>query len=367
MAKQRKTTTRKRVRKTRKKQSKFSFFIFFIIIIALIPAGISIYFLSQKYFIVEKSTYKKTEDQNNELMKKMRKMLDDERKRIAQNVQKVQPKISKEKEKPKTNIKKEENLSKKIVENSAFEPKSTESLDYEKSLKEANLKHKEPKVEKKAYKGKPKLAIIIDDVSFEYHLNRIKKTGLKITPSFLPPNKIHPDSAKIAEKTKFYMVHLPLEAISHNSPEYITLKTTDSFDYIEANIKKFKKLFPKAIYYNNHTGSKFTANQEAMDKLYRIFKEQNLVFIDSKTTALSKAESLAKKYHIKYHARDVFLDNSLDLDYIKNQLKLAVKIAKQKGYAIAIGHPHKNTLKAIKNSKKDILKDVEVVYLKDLK
>lgn len=363
MAKQRSTTPKKRVRKTRKKQSKFSFFIFFIIIIALIPAGVSIYFLSQKYFIVEKTTYKQTEEQNNELLKKMRKMLDDERKRIAQNVQKVQPKPIKEKPKPSI---KEKNSSKKPVENSAFEPKSTESLDYEKSLKEANLKHKEPVVEKKSYKGKPKLAIVIDDVSFQFHLKRIKKTGLKITPSFLPPNKAHPDSAKIAQKSKFYMVHLPLEAISHNSPEYITLKTTDSYEYMEANIKKFKKLFPRAIYYNNHTGSKFTANLEAMDKLYKIFKEQKIIFLDSKTTALSKAEKLAKKYGIKYYARDVFLDNSLDLNYIKKQLSQAVNIAKRKGYAIAIGHPHKNTLKVITNSKKDILKDVEVVYLKDL-
>ena len=41
------------------------------------------------------------------------------------------------------------------------------------------------------------------------------------------------------------------------------------------------------------------------------------------------------------------------------------QIAKKRGFAIAIGHPKKQTLKVLKNSG-DILKCVEVVYLKDI-
>ena len=44
---------------------------------------------------------------------------------------------------------------------------------------------------------------------------------------------------------------------------------------------------------------------------------------------------------------------------------LAVDIAKRKGYAIAIGHPHTNTLKVLINAK-SLFRDVELVYIKEL-
>ena len=65
------------------------------------------------------------------------------------------------------------------------------------------------------------------------------------------------------------------------------------------------------------------------------------------------------------YSRNIFLDNKEDSEYIKNQLKKAVKIARKRGYAIAIGHPHKITLTTLKNAK-NILKNVQVVYIDEL-
>jgi len=47
------------------------------------------------------------------------------------------------------------------------------------------------------------------------------------------------------------------------------------------------------------------------------------------------------------------------------QLSLAVSKAKKNGYAIAIGHPHKNTLEVLRDSQ-DLLHGVEMVYLNEL-
>ena len=74
---------------------------------------------------------------------------------------------------------------------------------------------------------------------------------------------------------------------------------------------------------------------------------------------------MLKSKNQKYIFRDVFLDNTQNLKDIENELKKAVQIAKKRGFAIAIGHPKKQTLKVLKNSG-DILKGVEVVYLKDI-
>ncbi|HHW4153187.1 TPA: divergent polysaccharide deacetylase family protein, partial [Campylobacter coli] len=79
----------------------------------------------------------------------------------------------------------------------------------------------------------------------------------------------------------------------------------------------------------------------------------------------SKAPKVAKALGQIYIQRDVFLDNRDDVAYIKNQLIEAVRLAKQKGFAIAIGHPRKNTFKALEQSK-DLLKSVELVYLSEI-
>ena len=65
------------------------------------------------------------------------------------------------------------------------------------------------------------------------------------------------------------------------------------------------------------------------------------------------------------YSRDVFLDNSLNKSEIRTQLQLAVSKAKKNGYAIAIGHPHKNTLEVLRDSK-ELVRDVEMVYLNEL-
>jgi hypothetical protein len=58
----------------------------------------------------------------------------------------------------------------------------------------------------------------------------------------------------------------------------------------------------------------------------------------------------------------VFLDHDLDKKSVKKQIKKAIKVAKLHGTAIAIGHPHENTLAALRESK-HLFKDVELVYI----
>jgi polysaccharide deacetylase 2 family uncharacterized protein YibQ len=211
---------------------------------------------------------------------------------------------------------------------------------------------------------KPKLAIIIDDVSFKADIAKIKALHMPITMSFLPPNKRHPDSAKLAAKEPYYMVHLPLEAFNFNAEEMQTLHTKDSQQSIVKRIKEIKKLFPKVKYINNHTGSKFTANELAMNRLMFALRKNKIMFIDSRTTAQTKVPKVMRNYGLPYIARDVFLDHVADITEIKRQLKRAIAIAKRSGSAIAIGHPRLDTLQALKESK-ELLKSVELVRIDD--
>lgn len=213
--------------------------------------------------------------------------------------------------------------------------------------------------------SKPKLAIVIDDVTTSYQINKIKDIGYKTSIAIMPPTKRHPNSADIAKDLPFYMIHFPLEATSFKNEENGTLHIGDSYKKIEQRVAQVRAWYPNAKYTNNHTGSKFTADYDSMDKLFRALVKYDFVFMDSRTTSKTVAKEMAKKYNMPYIVRNVFLDNEQDFDYIQNQLKKAIKIAKKNGYAIAISHPHSISLKVLKESK-HLLKDLEMVYLNQI-
>jgi len=213
------------------------------------------------------------------------------------------------------------------------------------------------------HSGKPKLVIVIDDISSAKQLKRIKALGIPVTPSIFPPSALSMTSHRLARGLKHYMIHLPMESGSRQfNHQYKTLKISFSKEKMQARIKEIRRLFPAARYINNHTGSVFTSNMKAMRMLYGIMKKEGFIFIDSRTIGTTKVKKIAHAYGDTYVGRDVFIDNIHTVVSIHQQLRKAVQIAKRKGYAIAIGHPHTVTMQALASAKA-ILSDVKLVYI----
>lgn len=245
--------------------------------------------------------------------------------------------------------------------------KTSSKKEEKQTTKKTNV---EPADNKATYKydknTKPKIVIMIDDVSTARQKREILKLGYKVNLSILPPTKGHPNSAKIAQDLPFYLIHFPMQASSKfKGAEIGTLQITDSYEKIEKRVKQLRDWYPKALYTNNHTGSVFTQDYKSMDKLFRALKKYNFIFVDSRTTAQSQAKIMAKKYNMPYIVRNTFMDNKKDFNYIQNQLKKAIKIAKKNGYAIAIGHPYAITMKVLRESK-HLLKGLEPIYVSEL-
>lgn len=382
MAKQK--PRKKSRRKTKKNSSLLKILIIFLSLLSITPIAIGYYLYSTGKLTFnfnegQKSKIHKTQQApvaDKELIEKMEKVLKKSKSQIqTQKLQTKQEQNSTKKEQNKTALKKDMKKKQEVeqktekpmfptISDALANQKPTEIEDYIQSTKKSPPTKKK-KVIKRNYKGLPKLAIIIDDVSFEAQVKKIKKIPYKVTSSFLPPTKKHPNTPKLARKFAQYMVHLPLEAYRHSHPEEKTLKKGESYKNIEAWIREIKKDFPKAKYYNNHTGSKFTADTRSMDKLFRALKNHNLLFLDSRTTVNTKAKAIAIKYNMPLFSRDVFLDNSYKEQDIKKQLLEAVRIAKLQGFAIAICHPHSATLKVLRNAK-PLLKGVKLVHVNEL-
>lgn len=351
MTKRKKTTPQKQTRrKTTKKPEKSNIklisFLIFIIILLSLAIGFLIYIINTEKTVETKKAIPKVVE------------------KIEKNVKKTQDEFDKYFDQIEK-IKKD-----KFEEYTKdFYKEYTDVDNVKNEEKKPDIKEPEKTVQKDKVKveasTKPKLVIIFDDVTTQYQINKIKDIGFTTTMSLMPPTKKHPDSATIANQLPFHMIHFPLEATAFNNEETSTLHVNDSYEKIEKRVAKIRKLYPNAIYTNNHTGSKFTSNEEAMDKLFRALKKYNFIFVDSRTTSKSVGKKMAKKYNMPYIARNVFLDNEQDFNYIQGQLKKAIAIAKKNGFAIAICHPHPATIKTLKESK-HLVDGLEMIHLNKL-
>ncbi|MCF6243456.1 MAG: divergent polysaccharide deacetylase family protein [Sulfurovum sp.] len=344
--KPKKISSPKRQHKTSNKKIKTTFkkslfiIVSVLLVIALVVFG---------YFLGQKSETKPMKQGNVSKDLSKTKKPDDETKRVI-----VKPQDTKELKKPvilkDKEIIKDERKKEKIKK----EEKSTKSFSKEERIL-------------LAYKGnKPKLVIVIDDVHTKKQLKMIQNLKMKITPSIFPSFSLSKKSHLLAKDLKHYMIHLPMESKTKKfNRQTKTLMKSFSDEQIADRVMELRTLFPTGKYVNNHTGSVFTSNYGVMKKLYTALRIEGFVFVDSFTKASSKVEKIADEYGDAYVRRDSFIDNVHTVKYIKKKLQLAVKKAKKKGYAIAIGHPHKVTMQALKHAK-SILKDVELVYIDEI-
>ena len=212
-------------------------------------------------------------------------------------------------------------------------------------------------------KKKAKLLIIIDDVSHRYQLNQVKNLPFKATPSIFPPTKMNMHSYKLARGLKHFMVHLPLESHSKQmNTIYKLIRTNYTKKQIDNRVKEIRHLFPNAKYINNHTGSKFSANYKASKRLYKSLLANGFKFVDSRTSINTKFPKIAREFHKRYLKSDLFIDNVINVNSIKKEIRKGVALAKRRGYAVVIGHPHPQTLKALRESSK-LINSVKTVYV----
>jgi uncharacterized protein len=102
-----------------------------------------------------------------------------------------------------------------------------------------------------------------------------------------------------------------------------------------------------AVGINNHMGSRFTTERDAMRPVLEELKARGLLFLDSLTTSGSVGAVLARDIDVPHAVRDVFLDNDPAPMAVRARLAELELIAVRQGHAVGIGHPHDGTLDAL--------------------
>jgi len=221
-----------------------------------------------------------------------------------------------------------------------------------------------------AKRAKGRLAIVIDDMGEDVGLAReLARLGVPVAFSIWPDSSHREDVLKIAKASgREIFIHLPMQPIGYPkvAPGPHALLTTMTADQIRDAVRRSVARVHGAIAINNHMGSEFTQSPHGMRAALSAMKDEGLFFLDSRTTAASVGVAEAKRLGMRVHQRDVFLDNELSVPAIVKQLRTAEAAARQHGHAIAIGHPHRETVAALRAWLKEKDGAVQVVTVTSL-
>ena len=198
--------------------------------------------------------------------------------------------------------------------------------------------------------GRPAIAVVSDDLGLNRRgtatLNQLKAP---LTLSFLPyAGALEQQAAAGRAAGHELLLHLPMEPAGHEWPGPNALLSGLAPRDMVSRLRTQLLSFDGFVGINNHMGSLLTAERGPMALVMAELRSRGLLFLDSRTTAQSVAAAEARRAGVAHAVRDVFLDNDTDLASIRRQLALTEQIARRRGSAVAIGHPHDATIEALR-------------------
>lgn len=198
----------------------------------------------------------------------------------------------------------------------------------------------------------PKVAIIIDDIGFQKADPLLIRLPYQLTFAVMPFTPQGKEMAQLAAaQQKEVMLHMPMEAVAQNHLlGKGALRKTMAKIQVQQALQQALAEVPQAIGVNNHMGSLYTSLSAPMDWTMQVMAERQLYFIDSKTTNRSSVAAATKQHGVKSRSRDIFLDNDKSYQALDRQFTQLLKLAKQQGSAIAIGHPYPETYQYLRKN-----------------
>ena len=215
----------------------------------------------------------------------------------------------------------------------------------------------------------PRLAIVVDDLGYDRaQADSLFRLAYTLTVSVLPHEANSGEIAEEAHRRGYQvMLHLPMASTAGNKDEAIELHPGMPAADVEKTFALMLNTVPYAEGVNNHEGSLGTADQKLMDELMPLLRQHDLFFIDSRTTAATVAETSAHAAGVPTARRNVFLDDEQSVPAIRKQFELAIRDARENGSALAIGHPHPETLQVLGEMLPEAERQgIRLVFAKDL-
>lgn len=217
----------------------------------------------------------------------------------------------------------------------------------------------------------PRIAIVIDDLGYTEGgiTGEILDLDMPLTVSILPELRHSSDVLVRAKReNRCVLLHLPMEA-KERYPEDLEPITIDMSDAEIASLAgEYMESLPGVDGVNNHQGSRATTDVRVMRTVCRVLGDYDVFFLDSLTSPESVAYTVAVEAGLRAAVNSGFLDDATDRrEDVEARLRELVAMARERGYAIGIGHPHPWTFEALRGFPEFLLTtEVELVSLCDL-
>ncbi len=218
---------------------------------------------------------------------------------------------------------------------------------------------------------KPRICLIIDDGGYQRGeaLERLYDFKVPVTLALIPGTEFSTSLAKDVPSHGIEVIcHMPMEGTEKFPkgayPEY--LKRGMSVPDVERNLQAAFDNIPGCVGLNNHMGSLASTDPQLMSAVCDWLKKRGLFFLDSRTSVATVGEKEAEKIQLAHSHRDIFLDNVVSPEKIRQQMDKLVAKAKKNGLAVGIGHFKYVTLKTMAEEVQRLQgQGIQFVYLSE--
>lgn len=197
-----------------------------------------------------------------------------------------------------------------------------------------------------AASSQPRLIVVIDDLgdNLNQGMAAISLPG-PVAYAVLPHTPYSVTLAELAhQQGKEVMLHVPMANLSNRRLGPGALTPDLNRDQLEAVLRDDIRSVPHVVGVNNHMGSLLTQKGKQMRWVMDILADQGLFFLDSVTTPRTTGWKTAYERGVPWLMRDVFLDHKQTTEFVDKQFRYGLKLAREQGFAVLIGHPYPVTV-----------------------
>ncbi len=200
----------------------------------------------------------------------------------------------------------------------------------------------------------PRIAVVMDDLGYQHGLDQaIMALDSRVVVAIIPEAPAATRLARQAgEQGREVLIHLPLAGVYQDNCEpALTCMGLDwPLEKVTRHLADALMRVDNAVGINNHQGSRFTRDHTAVAGLVNglrqlnVEQERNLFVLDSRTVPDTVLEDKALAAGLAATRRHVFLDHYIDSERIEQAWNQLLAMARARGAAVAIGHPHRETI-----------------------
>ncbi|RKZ17757.1 hypothetical protein DRQ53_02475 [bacterium] len=218
-----------------------------------------------------------------------------------------------------------------------------------------------------------RLALVIDD--FGHNLDDVALRAIHlpapVTCAILPDRaRSRRVLTEVRRAGKQALLHMPMEPEvgAPVGPGPVAVRVGMSSAEIRQIVAEGLTGLPGVVGVNNHMGSRATRSRAEMDAVMAEIAARGLIFLDSWTTPLTVAHLAATARGIPNLRNDMFIDVDTDDPVeIRRRLEKLLQIARERGWAVGIGHVHPNTITVLEEFLPSVdPADVQLVGLREL-